>query len=147
MGGLIAVNLALKYNIYALATLSSPIYYFDIKRVFLNVFQDFKTKKFINLKRYMNSSGKMPFSALVNFRIILSKTKPLFKNLKCPLFVAQGLLDDTVNHHSAKYIYNNAGSYTKEIRYYKNSAHLICHSSESNTLFQELESFINRISQ
>jgi carboxylesterase len=93
MGGLIGVHLATKYNIHALATLSSPIYYWDIKRMFLNILQDIKTKNFTNLKRYRSTGNKLPFSALVNFRIILSKTKPLFKRVKCPLFIAQGLLE------------------------------------------------------
>ena len=82
MGGLIGVHLAAKYNIYALATLSSPIYYWDVKRICLNILQDIKTKNFTNLKRYTNTGSRLPFSALVNFRIILSKTKPLFKKVK-----------------------------------------------------------------
>lgn len=146
MGGLIGVHLATRYNIYALATLSSPIYYWDVKRIFLNILQDIKSRNFTNLKRYKNTSNKLPFSALINFRIILSKTKPLFRKIKCPLFIAQGLLDDTVNYRSAKYIYNNSKSEIKEIRYYKNSSHQICLSPDRNILFEDLECFVNMIS-
>ncbi len=145
MGGLVAVNLSLKYKVSALATLSTPIYYWDIKRIFLNIVQDFKTKTFKNLRRYRSSTGSLPFLALVNFKILLEKTKPLIKKTTYPLFVAQGMLDDTVNQRSAKYIYKNSAAKFKTIRYYNNSEHLICHGPDCIRLFVDLEDFINSI--
>lgn len=44
MGGLIAVNLANKYDIKAIVTINTPIYYWNIYRVFLNICDDFKNK-------------------------------------------------------------------------------------------------------
>lgn len=145
MGGLVAVNLSMKYKVSAVATLSTPIYYWDIKRIFLNIIEDFKTKNFKNIRRYRRSTGSLPFLALVNFRILLQKTKPLIKKITFPLFVAQGMLDDTVNHRSAKYIYNNSPAIFKTLRYYDNSEHLICHGPDSIKLFSDIEDFIGSI--
>lgn len=147
MGGLIGINLALKYKISGLITLCSPIYYWDMKRVYLNVVEDFKQREYTNLKRYYNSSVRIPFKAMVNFRILLGKTKPLVKEIQCPIFVAQGLVDDTVHHRSAKYIYDNSSSKTKALRYYKNSNHIICCGDDQEKLFKDVEEFINKVSK
>lgn len=53
----------------------------------------------------------------------------MIKNVRCPLFIAQALEDDTVKWKSADYIYKNAASEFKLIKYYKGSGHLICRSS------------------
>nr|MDA8226948.1 alpha/beta fold hydrolase [Desulfitobacterium hafniense] len=96
MGGLIAVNLGLKHRISGIVTLNTPIYYWNIKRIIINIASDLVNRDFKYSKRYINSSKKLPFLALLNFRLLLSKTKPKVKALKCPIFVAQAINDDTV---------------------------------------------------
>ncbi len=138
MGGLIAVNLALKHDIDGIITLSTPIYCWDIKRIYLNILSDFKTKNFKNLKHYIKAINRIPFSAMVNFKILLIKTKPKFKKIRCPIFIAQGLLDDTVHYRSADYIYSKVSSKKNILKYYNNSNHIICHSNENCELFHDI---------
>jgi Esterase/lipase len=143
MGGLIAVNLALKHNVDGLITLSTPIYHWDMKRVGLNILSDFKTRKFKNLNHYTKAAIRIPFTAMINFKILLAKTKPLFKQVRCPMFITQGLLDDTVHHRSADYIYSNIASEQKMIKYYNNSNHIICKSEDKDEVFNDISMFIN----
>jgi carboxylesterase len=143
MGGLIAVNIALRHNVDGLITLSTPIYHWDMKRVGLNILSDFKTKRFKNLKHYTKAAVRIPFKAMINFKILLAKTKPLFKQVRCPMFITQGLLDDTVHHRSADYIYYNIASKEKMIKYYNNSNHIICKGTDKNEIFNDIFMFIN----
>jgi len=143
MGGLIAINLALKHKISALITLSTPIYYWDIKRVGLNIIDDFKNMEFINFKSYVKAAFRIPFVAMINFKLLLSKTKPLVNEIQCPIFVAQGLIDDTVKHKSAEYIYTKSASKIKEVKYYDNSKHVICCGKDKKTLFKDITMFVN----
>lgn len=141
MGGLIAAHLAIKYKPVAMITMSTPIYHWDLKRVLINLCSDIKNKHSKNIKRYIRGSS-IPLRALLNFKCLLIKTKPLFKGIKCPIFVVQGMMDDTVQHRSAEYIYNNVCAPSKEKKYYENSSHLICLGDDKEELFEDIENFI-----
>lgn len=142
MGGLIAVNLALKYKVDGIITLNTPIYYWDFKKIFLNISQDIYNKKPLNTRRYIKSSLDKPLSSLINFKMLLIKTKPLLKEVKCPVFIAQALEDDTVQKRSAEHIYKNILSQNKFIKYYEGSGHLICLSGICNKVFNDVVEFI-----
>ncbi|NLB78842.1 MAG: alpha/beta fold hydrolase [Clostridiaceae bacterium] len=145
MGGLIAVNLATKYRIEGVITLNTPIYHWNLKRIIINIINDLKTKDYTKIKSYLRAAINIPFSAMLNFKVLLRKTKPLFKQLKCPVFIAQGLLDDVVHYKSAQYLYQNISSEDKTIKYYEKTDHIICHSTENEAVFRDLESFIEKV--
>lgn len=145
MGGLIAVNLALKHKVCGIITLSMPIYHWDTKRIFLNIMDDFKKGKFDSLKFYAGASLALPLSAMLNFKFLLYKTKPLLTQIKCPILITQGLRDDAVKHCSAKYIFNNVSSKKKRLSYYDNSTHVICKSEDQKQLFNDIKIFIDTL--
>lgn len=142
MGGLIAVNLAFRYKVDGIITLNTPIHYWDFKRILLNISQDIYNKKPTNTRRYIKSSLDKPLSSLINFKILLIKTKPLLREVKCPVFIAQALEDDTVQKRSAEYIYKNISSQNRFIKYYEGSGHLICLSGICNKVFYDIVEFI-----
>lgn len=144
MGGLIATQLSVKYNPIAICTLSTPIYHWDIKRIIINVWQDINHFQNKSIRRYYRSL-KIPLRALINFKILLRKTKIVLKKVRCPVFVAQGLLDDTVQSRSAEFIFNNLSADFKEKKYYKNSGHLICLGSDNEELFEDIDEFICKV--
>lgn len=137
MGGLIALNLSMRHRIDGIITLNMPIYFWDIKRIMLNI-----RENRANLKRYIKASFDKPLSALINFLILLKKSKGLIKYVVCPVFIAQALEDDTVQKRSAGYIYENAQSEYKIVRYYKDSGHLICHSKAFEEVSEDIIWFI-----
>lgn len=143
MGGLIAVNIAAKHKIDGIITLNSPIYHWDLKRIGKNIVRDLKTTNYKNIKYYIRSMIGIPFSALINFKRLLKKTKPLLKHIRCPIFIAQGLLDDTVHHKSAAYIDKHVSSKAKYLNYYNNTDHFICYGAEFKEVIHDIESFIN----
>lgn len=141
MGGLIAINLAVKYEVDAVITINTPIYYWDFKRIFLNIIGDFQKRRSSSLRRYAKSSGRFPFSALINFRLLLQRTKPKIKDLNCPFLVLQALDDDTVRKDSASYIYRNLVSTEKNLKYYENGGHQILRSPAAGRVIADIEEF------
>lgn len=142
MGGLIALNLATRYQVEGVVTLNSPIYYWDLKRIVLNIIGDIQQRKPENIKRYLKSGGSFPISALLNFRILLDRSKQLIKEVVCPVLITQALEDDTVRKSSAGYIYETVASKQKSIKYYENSGHLILWSQASDCVIRDIQSFL-----
>lgn len=145
MGGLIGINLAQKYPIQGLITLSTPIYVLDTKRVVKNVLTGLKNKDYRRINKYAINIIRTPISAVINFKILLSKTKPLIRNISIPLLVIQGLKDDTVKPKSADYIYRTAGSTKKHQYYLKESGHLICCDIEKQLVFEAVKIFLDKL--
>ena len=144
MGGLLSVNIAAKYGAAALVTLNMPIYHWDFKRIGINIAGDLRSHNFSNIKHYLNSAA-IPVPALLNFKLLLARTKGKLREVTCPVYIAQALEDDTVQASSAEYIKRNIGSEVKEVKYYGKSGHLICHSAAGEMLFNDVEGFINSI--
>ncbi|NLI92472.1 MAG: alpha/beta fold hydrolase [Peptococcaceae bacterium] len=143
MGGLIALNLGVRYQLRGIVTLNSPIYYWDLKRIALNLMEDIKIRRLVNTKRYLQSSIKFPLSALVHFRILLGKTKKLLNQVQCPVFVAQALEDDTVRKNSAHYLYTHIASSNKALKFYPKSGHLILWSEAASQVIEDVKGFIH----
>ncbi len=142
MGGLIALQLSQKYKLIGVATLNTPIYYWDFRQIADNIKIDLINRRFDSIKRYIDSGNAHPFKSLVNFRILLSKTKRILRNTECPLFVAQALKDDTVRKASARYILNGVSSERKVIRFYENSGHQILKSEDAQKVMEDVLGFI-----
>jgi len=147
MGGLIAANLASKYPVKAVVTINTPIFFWDIKRVLINLFEDTKNKNLNNFTRYLKANNASPPAALRNFLIILRKTKPLFKEMRVPFLIIQAMDDDTVRNKSALYIYNSILSEQKEIEFFKNGGHLILLSNNKHKVISNVENFLLKINE
>lgn len=147
MGGLIAVNLAEKYDIKAIVTINTPIYYWNIHRVFSNLLDDLKSKELINFKRYINAKKASPMISMLNFLKLLKITKPKLINIECPFLVLQTKDDDTTKLKSAKYIYNNISSIDKEIILYDKGGHLVLISDYKQNAIVEIEAFLEKFKE
>lgn len=142
MGGLIAVNLALKYDAAGMVTINTPIYYWDIRRILSNIVMGFVRRDFRMIKRYIRSTVAFPLPALINFNLLLSRTKPMINDVICPVFIAQGMDDDTVRNSSAHYIFDNVSSQVKRLEFYKGSGHLMLWSPAAHDAIRDIEAFL-----
>lgn len=103
-GGLIAAQLAQRHEIKALIFISVPFIHWDLRRVFINIHNDFKTRRFDKTRWYLYSATSFPLKALLEFKRLQHDTKPLFSKVKSPVLILQGKDDDTVNWKSAEAI-------------------------------------------
>lgn len=142
MGGLIAVNLACKYEIKTIVTINTPIYYWNLKRVFLNIIDDCKSRTFTNIKRYIHAKKASPMISMINFLRILNITKTKLTRISCPFLILQTIDDDTTQLRSANYIYNNIKSTKKRINLYDKGGHLVLLSSYSGKIIEDIELFL-----
>lgn len=125
MGGLIAVNLACKYDIKAIVTINTPIYYWNLKRVFLNIYDDIKNKRLNYVKRYIHAKKASPLISMINFLRLLNSTKSKLSNIKCPFLIMQTKDDDTTRLTSPDYICDNISSEVKTVKLYDKGGHLV----------------------
>jgi carboxylesterase len=142
MGGLIGIRLALKYKVDGLITINTPIFYLDIKKICSNIIHDLKTRDYSNIKRYLKPSNRLPIKALWNFRLLLTGTKSLIRQLKVPLMVVQAIDDDVVQHRSAGYIYRHASSDIKQLATYARGGHVILLGEMFPTVMKDIFTFL-----
>ena len=139
MGGLVAVNLYQKYKFDGLITINTPVYYWDVKRILKNLYSDFSAYS----KKYFQSSSNKPIPALLEFQKLLSKTKPLFKNIGCNALVIQTQDDDTVNPKSAEYIFAHLNG-IKQILKPKSGGHIVFQSNDYSQLLDSINEFVEK---
>lgn len=125
MGGLIAFNLACKHNIKAIITINTPIFYWNIYRVILNLVDDMKNKKCNHIRRYLQAKNNSPFFAMMQFLLLLHQIKPKLEKVNCPILIIQAEDDDTVRKKSVDYINKHVSSDRKTIRYFHEGGHQI----------------------
>lgn len=142
MGGLIAANLACDNQVSGIAVLNSPVFCWDKKRILGNIIDDLKSRERGHITHYLQSTVKFPLRSLLEFKRLLKQTKGRLSQVTCPVFIAQGLLDDTVSPSSARYLLKHFGSSHKTLKYYGRSSHLICHGPDCLPLFGDLHGFI-----
>ncbi|MDQ2085415.1 dienelactone hydrolase family protein [Herbivorax sp. ANBcel31] len=147
MGGLIAANFAARFKIFSLITINTPIYYWNIKNIYYNILIDCRTGNFNNVKRYMKTPIEFSISELINFRLLIKKTKPVFSKVKVPMFIGQSLMDDAVQYRSAEYIYKKVSSNLKVLRCYDNLNRDLSNCSNSNLVFTDIEEFIKQVTK
>ena len=145
MGGLIGMNLAIKHNISSITTINTPVYYWDMELIVKNIASDIKKGEYLNIKRYVKSSGKFPVAALLNFKILLRKTKRIINLVKTPFLVIQAVDDDTVRKTSSNYIYDNISSSVKSLEYVEGGGHQVLQSEYSHEVGILIGEFLRRV--
>jgi len=141
-GGLIAANLAAKYPVAAIITISTPIYVWNLGRIAGNIIDDARRGSAESLKWYIHSASSFPLSSLFYFKILQYRSRRLFSLLTCPLYALQGYDDDTVHHRSADYIYRHAASQIKQIDYFDRSGHVMLNGPSAGEAIRKISSFI-----
>ncbi|MGE5580903.1 MAG: alpha/beta hydrolase [Bacillota bacterium] len=147
MGGLIAVNLAVRHEIDRLALLNTPVYVGNIRRIAFNVLEDLRRGDLANLRRYRRGAALRPpvrtlVRALGNFLDLLRTTKGLFPMVACPTFIGQSEKDDTVLPKSAGFIFRNISSKEKVHMRYPDSGHVILHEPDRDATIADVTAFL-----
>ena len=142
MGGLIAFNLACTYEVQAIITINTPIFFWNICRVFQNLAADIANKNLNHCKRYLRARSNSPFLSMIQFLRLLHKTKPKLKEINCPLIIIQAKDDDTVRIKSVDYINRHVSSEYKRIKYFPEGGHLILLSPTERKVLDSVDDFI-----
>lgn len=140
MGGLIAVNLINIHGADGVVFINTPVYYWDIKRIVKNLASDFKSY----FSNYLKKSTDKPLKTLLQFVILLNKTKKLFGNVTAKTLILQALDDDTVHHKSADCIFSKVKG-EKSIKFYDKGGHTILQSTCGELICSDVHEFVARL--
>ena len=125
MGGLVAANLiAGGIAAEGLVLVNTPIYFWDIKRICINIWKDLRRGRWDALRTYLHSSQQAPFVSLLAFLTLLHRTKPLFRRLHIPSFIVQCKDDDAVQNRSADYLKAQLGP-NASLKYLHHGGHVV----------------------
>jgi carboxylesterase len=142
MGGLIAVNLFDKYEFKKIVFVNTPIYFWDVKKIVTNIYNDLLKRNYSNIKRYLTASTNKPITTLIQFATLLKISKQKLTNIKCDALVLQSKNDDTVKASSAEYIFKFLEG-RKQIKYYNGGNHQIFNSEINDLICEDIYGFIN----
>ncbi|MCL2772664.1 MAG: alpha/beta fold hydrolase [Oscillospiraceae bacterium] len=134
MGGLICANLTDYFDISKIVFVNTPVYYWKIGQIVKNIFSDIRQRSYSNINHYRQSFAKAPFKALINFLILLNKTKDKFSSVcvkRANPLILQCLDDDTVKSKSAGFIKNKIGANARII-YYKTGGHRVFYNETAD---------------
>jgi carboxylesterase len=145
MGGLIAVNLAVKYEVAALITMNTPIFHWDFRVIFKNIGKDIQRRELVHTRRYLKNCSTFPLGALLNFRMLLDTTIPLLPQITCPFYIIQAREDDTARKESAVYIRNHIASTRKELCYIEATGHQLLESPAASEVILKIGQFIESL--
>ncbi|MGZ0050790.1 alpha/beta hydrolase [Brevibacillus gelatini] len=127
MGGLLAFHLTTRYPVELLITINTPYKYWDVKEAMNYLREDFPTHS----RRYIRSIGRIPISSMLEFRRLLSETKPLLGQIKTPYLLLQAKRDDTVHAISAQLLATSVDkSASPQITWYEHSNHMLLHGPD-----------------
>lgn len=142
MGGLIAFDLACKYQISNIVSINTPIFYWNISQIFFNIINDIKSKDYKYIKKYLQAKNDSPLLSIIQFLLLLHRTKPKLVGVKCPILIIQSEDDDTVRRKSVDYINKHVSSADKNIRYFPEGGHFILESPAASMVRSCVEEFL-----
>ncbi len=152
MGGLLALKLAAEKKVSGVVSLSAPMFLQNRKTVFAALLQYFvryvgaapvkPEPRFEEVWTY----AKIPVPCVVSLRKLMKRVKGLLHRVDCPIFIAQGEKDGTVQPRSAAYLFERVSSERKRLEYYPNSSHAILVDQDRERLYEDIARFIGSIS-
>ncbi|GEB32499.1 MULTISPECIES: alpha/beta hydrolase [Brevibacillus] len=135
MGGLLAFHLTTRYPVELLITINTPYKYWDVKEALHYLREDFPTHS----RRYIRSIGRIPVSSMLQFRRLLSETKPLLRQVKTPYYLLQAMRDDTVHAVSAQLLATSVDqSASPQITWYEHSNHMLLHGPDKEAAIHDV---------
>ncbi len=150
MGGLLSFKLAIEKEISGVISMCTPIFVQDRRIQFAGFYKYFipydkrLTEKPIHIENEIVPYDRTPVSCYQSlYRLIRSVAKSL-SNVTCPTLIAQARNDETIQPHSAEYIYSHVSSHDKELVWYENSTHIITVDKDRELLFKDVITFISK---
>jgi len=150
MGGMIAAYLAAKYKVDKLVLLATAGKYLSFKQISFDIgeiVRDGVTGKLPQNKLYLHykrKRGSVPLKANLEFLKLVRLTRKSLREVKAPVLIAQGQMDNMVPYKTAYYLDKEIPSKRKEVVFFERSRHLICLGNDKDTLNRMVHEFLER---
>ncbi|MFC7321985.1 alpha/beta hydrolase [Halobacillus campisalis] len=151
LGGVLGLKLAYSEPIKGIVTMCSPMFFDNEEQLT----QGFTFKA----RQYKQLEGKDKETIDKEVDELLEESKDMFSQLGdfitsvhdevdqiyTPAFIIQAEKDEMINKESANYIYENIESDQKDIKWYKNSGHVITMDKEKEQLHEDVLEFLESL--
>ncbi|MDF2699735.1 MAG: esterase/lipase [Haloplasmataceae bacterium] len=142
MGGLIALQIARKYDVNRVITLNTPIYLWNVFNIIKYIVFDLKNLQFDFIKNHSTVLKRYSFHAVKNFLLLLRETKKNLNEIKCDVLLNQAYDDETVRYKSVYYLYDHINSHHKKVKLYHHCNHMILQSEIAEEVMDDLYDYI-----
>jgi carboxylesterase len=152
MGGLMAMLLSTRAEIYKIVSLAAPIFIADERELRLLPPREQSQGQFVpkRRKRLPGIPGicnvayrRMPLVSVHELLNCIRYVRGQLSQVQRPLLIMQSHKDHTVQPQSAEYIYENTASQEKRIEWLEESGHLLPVDSERETVFAKTAEFLS----
>ncbi|XID75792.1 alpha/beta hydrolase [Alkanindiges sp. WGS2144] len=148
MGGVFALRLAQDFKLASVTTMCSPIKkrpLHDLTQrliAYAEQYKKYEQKTPEHIQQEITDFAQSDFSVVQGISDFTEQTGQGLAEVKCPLLVLQGELDDVCYQQSAQIIYEQAGSAVKEIKTYANSGHMLMLEADHQKVFRDIVGFL-----
>lgn len=151
LGGVLSLKLAYNEPIKGVAPMCSPMF-FDNEEELTKGFKQF-AKEYKQLEKKSEETIQEELDQLLDtpsetFQELGKLIKDVHDNIDmiyAPTFVVQAENDEMINKESANYIYENVESDHKDIKWYKESGHVITLDQEREQLHEDIFNFLESL--
>lgn len=153
MGGILALNLAKEEELDGVVSLCAPVWLQDKRAPFAGAvrwvmpFHKRGGKKPEHIEKYIVPYDRTPLKSISSLIRLIRHVRKRMHEVRVPALIVQAERDETIVPRSAAYIYDTIASTDKEIRWYEKSSHIITLDKEREQLFQDIHTFVNRVTR
>ncbi|KAB7672138.1 alpha/beta hydrolase [Bacillus sp. B1-b2] len=150
LGGLLALKLGQKMNVTGIVTMSVPYKneVFSLKKRVLSYAKYYKQsqgKEKDKISKEIDALEVNSTSSLLQFKDFIDLTIKGLPQVKQPISIMYGELDNPLYRESANYIYEKVSSLHKRIKGYSNSKHLMTLGQDKDAIHQDILSFLESL--
>ncbi|KPV58555.1 carboxylesterase [Paenibacillus sp. A3] len=151
MGGLLALELAMKRKLDGVVSLAAPMFLSSRKTSLALLLQYFikyierRPTAAAQLIEEACTYDKTPVRCVVDLRKLMKLVKADLGQVSAPLFVGQGEKDGMVLPKSAEYIYRHVSSLVRQIEYYPHSSHGLLLDEWRERVYEDISRFLARL--
>ncbi len=151
LGGIFSLKLGYTVPVKGIVTMCSPMTMKTTDLMFEGVlkyargYKRYEGKSEQQIEEEVEAIRNRPMQTLGELREFVYDVREQVDHIYAPLLVTQGKKDTVIEIDSASYIYENAESIDKHIKWYENSGHVITLDSEKEQLHADILNFLESL--
>ncbi|WP_188205536.1 alpha/beta hydrolase [Alkalibacillus aidingensis] len=152
LGGVFSLKLGMKRPVTGIATMSAPAKeksVEDLKKRVLDYATGYKKLEgknpaeiHVELSQLEQS---LPTTSLKGLQQFILTTSEKLTSITTPTFILQGCLDEQLYHESAKLIFERIHTEEKQLKWYKNSGHIMTLGDEREKIHHDIAAYLESL--
>lgn len=151
LGGVFSLKLGLNQPVKGIVTMCAPMTMRTLDLMFEGVlayakqYKQYEGKMEAEIEKEVEAIRQKGMPSLPDLQKLVKDVRSEVDLLYAPLFVVQAENDNIIDPKSAHYIYEEAQSNMKEIKWYKQSGHVITLGREKDQLHEDIYQFLEKL--